>query len=446
MKRFFMTLLFVFALCGDAAAVEMPAPESDDRILVVAPHPDDEALGAAGLLQRAVESGADVRVVYLTHGDNNEISSLFYFKKPIITKANLLRIGDLRESEGETAMQLLDIPDKKLIFLGYPDGGMLSIWRKRWGSARPYKNLLTEVDTVPYEDDPSYGSPYKGESVQKDLHRIFSEYRPTHVFVTVPFDKHADHRAAYLFTQLALLDLAGTIPRPELFGYVVHARRWPRPRAYKPGHALAPPDAGIHEGQLDWVRFPLAEKEVSVKKEAIARYKSQMTYTKKFLLSFVRTNELFLPLLQEVPKQGTPGETPLKSVQTKGHSRDKRPPSRVEYFLEGADLWIDVHVDAAVDEIGGLGVELYPYRRDRDFSGMPKFALRFFGKRFFASDALGRVKRAEIFFRTLPGRYQIRVPLTFLGDPDHVFVSVSAAKRETTPDFNSWKLLEIKRT
>ncbi len=446
MKTILPALFFISTLCGTAAAADLPAFGPADRILVVAPHPDDEALGAAGWIQRAVESGADVRVVYLTHGDDNEMSSLFFFKKPILTKANLLRIGDLRENESETAMQHLDIPDKKLIFLGYPDGGALSIWRKRWGSARPYKNLLTETDKVPYEGDPSYGSPYKGESVQKDMRRVFEEYRPTHIFVTVPFDKHADHRAAYLFTQLALLDLDAAIPRPALFGYVIHARRWPRPRAYKPGKPLAAPDAGTPEGDAGWVRFPLTETEITVKKEAITRYTSQMTYSKKFLLSFVRTNELFLPLTQENPKQGAPDEEVSPPAQTKGRSRDKRPPSRVDYYLKGPDLWIDVHLDTALDEIGGLGVELYPYRHDRDFSGMPKLALRFFGKRFFASDALGRAKPTEIFFRTLPNRYQIRVPLALLGDPEHVFVSVSAAKRETTPDFNSWKLLEIIRT
>ncbi len=446
MKRAWAASLFAFVWCGAAWAAELPVFGPADRILVVAPHPDDEALGAAGLIQRAAASGTDVRVVYLTHGDNNEVSSLFYFKKPIVTKTNLLRIGDLRESEGETAMQSLGVPDKKLIFLGYPDGGLLSIWRKRWGAARPHKNLLTEIDKVPYVDDPSYGSPYKGESIQKDLHRILSEYRPTHVFVTVPFDKHADHRAAYLFAQLALLDLDGKIPQPALFGYVIHARRWPRPRAYKPGNALMPPGLGVPGGESDWVRFSLTESEIAVKKAAITQYKSQMTYTKKFLLSFVRTNELFLPLTQEVPKEGVPGEAASTLVQAKGRSRDKRPPSYVDYFLKESDLWIDVHFDAAVDEIGGLGVELYPYRHDRDFSGMPKLALRFFGKRFFASDALGREKPAEIFFRALSDRYQIRVPLSLLGNPEHVFASVTAAKRETTPDFNSWKLLEIKRT
>ena len=42
-----------------------------DRVLVFAPHPDDEALGCGGLIQQAVELGAEVRVIFQTDGDNN---------------------------------------------------------------------------------------------------------------------------------------------------------------------------------------------------------------------------------------------------------------------------------------------------------------------------------------------------------------------------------------
>ena len=39
------------------------------RLLVIAPHPDDEVLGAGGLMQRVKATGGAVRVVYLTDGD-----------------------------------------------------------------------------------------------------------------------------------------------------------------------------------------------------------------------------------------------------------------------------------------------------------------------------------------------------------------------------------------
>src|SRR5262245_29481661 len=51
-----------------ARAGELPV-ESGERLLVIAPHPDDETIGAGGLIQRVVAKGGSVRVVLLTAGD-----------------------------------------------------------------------------------------------------------------------------------------------------------------------------------------------------------------------------------------------------------------------------------------------------------------------------------------------------------------------------------------
>src|SRR5438876_11705826 len=45
-------------------------PTADTRLLVVAPHPDDEVLGTAGLMQRVRAANGVVRVVYLTDGES----------------------------------------------------------------------------------------------------------------------------------------------------------------------------------------------------------------------------------------------------------------------------------------------------------------------------------------------------------------------------------------
>lgn len=41
---------------------------SERRVLVVAPHPDDEVFGCAGLVQQLVQSGTQVDVVIVTGG------------------------------------------------------------------------------------------------------------------------------------------------------------------------------------------------------------------------------------------------------------------------------------------------------------------------------------------------------------------------------------------
>src|SRR4030095_6335023 len=40
-----------------------------DRLVVLSPHPDDETLAAGGLIQRVLQSGGKVKVVFLTSGD-----------------------------------------------------------------------------------------------------------------------------------------------------------------------------------------------------------------------------------------------------------------------------------------------------------------------------------------------------------------------------------------
>ena len=62
------------------SAGAFPASDVDldagDRVLVLAPHPDDESLACGGIIQRALARGARVRIVFLTYGDNNEWSFL----------------------------------------------------------------------------------------------------------------------------------------------------------------------------------------------------------------------------------------------------------------------------------------------------------------------------------------------------------------------------------
>ncbi len=47
----------------------MPEPGPDDRILIFAPHPDDEVLGSGTYIQRAIKNGAEVKVVLMTNGN-----------------------------------------------------------------------------------------------------------------------------------------------------------------------------------------------------------------------------------------------------------------------------------------------------------------------------------------------------------------------------------------
>ena len=50
--------------------VEMECP-TERRIMVIAPHPDDDTFGAGGTIVQAVAAGAEVKTLYVTNGSND---------------------------------------------------------------------------------------------------------------------------------------------------------------------------------------------------------------------------------------------------------------------------------------------------------------------------------------------------------------------------------------
>src|SRR5579862_6499889 len=94
------------------------------RLLVVSPHPDDGALGGAGLMTRVVAAGGRVRVVQMTSGDA--------FSTSVKTEANTAtpsaddyrRYAAQREHESVTALSALHVRRRALTFLGFPDDGL----------------------------------------------------------------------------------------------------------------------------------------------------------------------------------------------------------------------------------------------------------------------------------------------------------------------------------
>ncbi len=425
--------VFVSALWWVAAPAFAQAPEplrpftAADRVLVVAPHPDDETLGAAGAIQAARAAGAAVKVVYLTHGDHNEIASIFYLKKPLLRRADFIKSGQIRKREAIEAMAALGLSASDLVFLGYPDSGMQRIWRLHWGAARPFRSFLTRINKVPYKEDFSYGNAYKADNVLADLGRLLEEFRPTRVFVTAPFDLNPDHQAAYLFTMLAVFDVEDRLPRPEVLFYLIHAEGWP-----PAGSAFSRPASASAPG-IRWHSLPLDPGQVRRKALALEHYHSQMAYTRDFLLSFARPNELFASVPERRLDAG--GGAP------EGDMNAER--TRVRYDVKEGDLWITADLAAPLDEIGVLTFDVFPYRDGHDFAGMPKFHFLFFGRKLFVTVGQRRYAGADIRYRVEGTSLTVRVPLGLLREPDTLFVSARTARDEASPDVGSWVTLTL---
>src|SRR5215813_10810147 len=120
-------LLLNPARTNDAKMQQYPrlqAAARQDRILIVAPHIDDESIGAGGYAIDAMANGADVYVVFLTAGDCNRFSARLMNKTLAPLPASYLSVGRTRIGEAKKAMQLLGIAPDHYFLLGYPDRGL----------------------------------------------------------------------------------------------------------------------------------------------------------------------------------------------------------------------------------------------------------------------------------------------------------------------------------
>ena len=102
-------------------AVLVPAFTSGSRLLLFAPHPDDESLACSILLQRAVRAGAAVRVVYVTDGDDNPWPQRVLERKWRLNANDRRRWGKLRRTEALAALRVLGVNSSATRFLALPD-------------------------------------------------------------------------------------------------------------------------------------------------------------------------------------------------------------------------------------------------------------------------------------------------------------------------------------
>lgn len=285
-----VTLLSLFLLSPHGKTMVKQYPrivhaERRDRVLIVAPHIDDEAIGAAGYAFDAVANGAEVYVVFLTAGDCNRFSARIMHRTLEPTAANYLSVGRTRIAEAHQAMKMLGIPDDHYFVLGYPDRGLRPLLEDRRATVRARG---TKEHAVPYEDAMSPGSVYRFDSVMNDIERVISIAQPTTVIAPVAFDEHPDHAAAAIFTELALEEMHLD---PHRLGYLVHSGHIATKLVRMPERALLPP---ARMRAYRWATYPLSPAVQKRKDALLQTYKSQRPYISLLRNAFVRTNELFL--------------------------------------------------------------------------------------------------------------------------------------------------------
>jgi LmbE family N-acetylglucosaminyl deacetylase len=271
-----------------ASADGIPAIDSQTSLLVVSPHPDDETLCCAGVIRRVVAAGGRASIVWLTSGDGSELDLLLIERALRIRPDRMRDLAARRMREARAAAAILGVPPARQFFLGYPDGGLLTLVTDHFTT--PYYSKFNGALSVPYADTFATGHPYTGESLERDFVRVLQRVRPTLVLAPSPRDAHPDHRAA------GILTLEVLTRRHELAAarfWIVHGGAgWPSPRGLGVTLPLPAPPRGRG---LGLTAFELRPREEADKLRAVRQYHTQMSVMSSFLLSFVRTNELYSP-------------------------------------------------------------------------------------------------------------------------------------------------------
>lgn len=211
------------------------------RLLVVAPHPDDETLANGLLIQRVRAAGGAVRVLLLTDGDNNPWPQRWLERRWFIGAGERERWGRRRRAECGEALRRLGVPASELQPLGWPDMGVL--------------DRLLQADRRPLAE----------------LAAAMTDFAPSLIAAPALGDRHPDHGAAHVLVRMALARLGCA---PALLGFLIHGRG---------GAMLAPGSAGTSAQQ-------------AVKEAALAAYATQLALSGRRFRRLAGRAELHVPI------------------------------------------------------------------------------------------------------------------------------------------------------
>jgi LmbE family N-acetylglucosaminyl deacetylase len=175
-------LLQVSGVYNHSAMVWQPGAE---KILVLAPHMDDETIGCGGTLALHAQRGAQITVVFLTDGRNgsSEVNTLYGEQR----ERRQRELIELRTTEARAALQRLGV--HRMICLDAEDG---ALGQCDWAAEK--------------------------------LREVLLKHQPEIVYLPFYLEEHPDHRAA---SRVLLDAAAGTSLQFQCMGYEVWTPLFP---------------------------------------------------------------------------------------------------------------------------------------------------------------------------------------------------------------------------
>jgi LmbE family N-acetylglucosaminyl deacetylase len=271
------------------------------RMMVFTPHPDDETLAAAGLIQRVLANKGQVRVVFVTNGDGYVDAVRREVRRSRTSKADFIEYGERRHREAVQALRTLGLDLRDGIFLGFPDDGIDDLWAGHWSTRKPYTSPYTRFNHPFYKESLSHRVEYAGTDLESEIAGILREFSPDWVLVPDPRDRHPDHCTTGVFVLDALRKLRRSGAQPfahvQVLTFLVHYPDYPASPAWIREIAGAgvggSPTAGRVLSGAQWVHLQLTPAELAIKRQALSAYQSQIQVMDSFLRQFMLPFELF---------------------------------------------------------------------------------------------------------------------------------------------------------
>lgn len=271
------------------------------RVMVFAPHPDDESLAAGGLMQRVLQRDGKVRVVFVTNGDGYVAALRKEFQGVGLTSEDFIEYGERRHEEAVHAISELGLQPSDGIFLGFPDDGVDDLWAGYWSARRPYVSPHTHFDHPKYKEVLSQKVKYTGVDLKNEIARTIRDFMPDWIIIPDPRDTHPDHCATGAFVLDALRKLrqehGATFDRMEAYTYLVHYYDYPSSVAWarqikKAGFGGSGASTGLL-ASAKWLNLPLTLEEVATKQRALLAHETQQEFLHDFMEQFLIPYELF---------------------------------------------------------------------------------------------------------------------------------------------------------
>jgi len=224
--------------------MNLPLLQSRSRVMMFAPHPDDESLAAGVFLQRAVAAGAAIRVVYGTDGEKNCWPQRVLERKVRIRARDRSRWGARRRAEALAALRILNIDSANVEFLSFPDQGVTDL-------------LL--------------------DGCRATIHRLAEaiiDWQPTHLLVPSTSDTHPDHSALAVLLRIVFDNFLPPHHRISRLHYLIHGG----------SEAFA---------RVAW-DLPQTPTERKTKRRAIVCHVSQVALSRRRFLGYAKRPERFV--------------------------------------------------------------------------------------------------------------------------------------------------------